>query len=157
MPSYCFFYWDNNCVIFLFHFLPANPLLYPSLLSFRFVASFHEMLFHAYMCTYVFLNRTCSVCVMLLVSLLQGIWYWVSSWCARPQRELLLLLPASLVAHSLCPGLKPPSFPSTVACLLVPVLFGSCLGSHVGESLCVYLLTFLWDTLSQQNLYFSDS
>lgn len=40
--------------------------------------------------------------------------------------------------------------PSTLACTLLLSLFSQCLRSHGDEVLCVWLLTFLGDTLSQK-------
>ena len=48
-------------------------------------------------------------------------------------------------------GLKPPGLsPVHLSVSFVASLFSSCLGNHVGGTLCVYLLTFLGDTVSEK-------
>lgn len=44
------------------------------------------VIIYAYVNTQIFLNITCSVCIMLLVLMLWGLitWDWITSWCVLP-------------------------------------------------------------------------
>lgn len=76
-----FYFWDYKNNLSLFPFLPQNSLIYTSLHSSKFMTSFslisYICIYNIYVCvhvltlyniyTYIFLNVTFSICMMLLV------------------------------------------------------------------------------------------
>lgn len=75
--------------------------LKPSHISFLAPLQIHVVTY-IYVCTYVFLNITCSVSMVLLVYMFRRltIRYWKNGWFTCPWRKLLLPLSVFLVTYS---------------------------------------------------------
>ena len=88
---------------------------------------------------------SCSLVFSLLI-----IWHWTSNGCALCRgKPLFLRCLYFFVKGGGLVGFFPIQFVSP----LVSSLFSSHLGSHVGETLWVWLLTLLRDTVSHQTLH----
>lgn len=70
---FCYFWYFNIITLLIpFFFSPLKPLIYPSLISFKFMISFYCINWsyeHRYTVTCIFLSIICSICIMLLVCL----------------------------------------------------------------------------------------
>lgn len=71
---------------------------------------------------YIFLNITCSVCILFLACMLSGlsIWFWRASYCARLWEDHVSCSHHSLAACSSLSGAE--------ACGLFPIHFGMSVG-----------------------------
>lgn len=101
----------------------------------------------------VFLNTTCSVCILILVLI------HFEGWPFGIGKPISVLFPGeeyfSHSWHSLVACISFLLF--TTVCLLLFSFFSLCLDSHVGENLWVYLLTLLGNIISQQTSWSSGS
>lgn len=115
---------------------------------------------HLSLYTYVILNIPYSIYIILLV-------YMFSEMIFHIEQPVGVLFPGedhfyhwlhSMVTCSPLHRVEASrNFLSTLKCLLILLLFRLCIGSHVGETVCVQVLRFLEDTISRQTPLFSDS
>lgn len=100
-----FYYWNYNVITSIPPFLHQDPPIYSFVLSSKFMASFFiNCYIHIHICIYtdiyvythacVFLNTTCSLCMMFLVCIFSemSIWYWINQMFSLPRRNLCLSL-----------------------------------------------------------------
>lgn len=101
---------------------------------------------YVYVYTYIFLNITHAVCIMLLVYMFPGLLF--PGRTMFPHSQHFFVACSSLCRTEIL-WCTVPHTPSTLQCLLLS-LFGSCLGSHCGETLWVYFWHYSLDTISQR-------
>ena len=123
---------------------PRPPPCSPSNLFVFIIVTWAYVITYIHIHTYV--STACSVCIMLPVYIVSGmtVWLWTTTCWALPWRGLSLLLSACLCARLRLRELHP----SMSACLLWLSWLSWCLGSYVGETLCVYLLISGDDTIT---------
>lgn len=123
---YSFNFWDCNLIPFL-------PPTYPCPLSWKFTASFFHQLLHVFANTYIFLNITCCVHIMLLNTYVFSIDHLaLDNKSVSSSLEIYFPAPSlTWLPVVLCVGLKPQRFPPnscSMACQLVSHLSSSKFG-----------------------------